>query len=57
MRESAARREYRPIAMHHLGGKTDVGLSNNRAWNSVGGIDSSQYVTLSLFCSKLRKHK
>ena len=57
MREPAARRKYGPITMHHLGGKTDVGLSNNCARNTGSGIDSSQYGIVPLFRARLRKHE
>ncbi len=56
MREPAARRKYGPIAMHHLGGKTDVWLSNNCARNSGGCIDSSQYGIVPVFRARLGDH-
>ena len=43
--------------MHHLGGKTDVWLSNNCARNTGGGIDSSQYGIVPLFRTKLWEHE
>ncbi len=57
MREPAARRKYGPIVMYHLGGKTDVWLSNNCAESSGGGIDCSQNGIVPLFRARLGEHE